>query len=152
MIVISVPSYFTQAEKKAVLAAAEIADLKNVRLVSEAVATGLDYGGFKKNEMGDGKNVLFIDFGHSKLSASLVRFTETNMEILAEKHNRNLGCRDIDMKVFERLAAVFKQKTGLDLNENKKACLKLMEIIQKQRKILTGINETDIVIECLMED
>jgi len=56
----------------------------------------LDYGSFKKSEMGDGKNILFVDFGYSKLSASLVKFTESKMDIVYEKADRNLGCRDID--------------------------------------------------------
>ena len=113
---------------------------------------GLDYGAFKKNEMNEGKNVLFVDFGHSKFSASLIKFTNSDMEILNERSIRNLGCRNIDMKVFEKFANNFKTKTGLDLYENKKACLKLLETIQRQRKILSGINETEVSIECLMED
>ena len=56
----------------------------------------MDYGSFKKSEMGDGKNILFVDFGYSKLSASLVKFTESKMDIVYEKADRNLGCRDID--------------------------------------------------------
>jgi molecular chaperone DnaK (HSP70) len=46
--------------------------------------------------MGTGKNVVFIDFGHSKFSASLLKFTENELEVVLEKSNRNLGCRDID--------------------------------------------------------
>lgn len=137
---LAVPNYFTQAERKSVLAAAQIANLPNVRLVNETVAMALDYGGFKKNQMGEGKNVLFVDLGHSKLSASMVKFTSSDMEIIAERHHRNLGCRNIDVKVFQKFALSFKQKTGLDLYENRKSCLKLLQTIQRQRKILTGIN------------
>lgn len=82
LIMVAVPSYFTQKERKSVLAAAQIANLKNIELVNESAAMGLDYGAFKKNEMGEGKNVLFVDFGHSKLSASLIKFTNSDMEIL----------------------------------------------------------------------
>ncbi len=46
------------------------------------------------------KNIAFIDFGHSKLSASLLKFSTGNMEVLVEKFNKNLGCRNIDMKLF----------------------------------------------------
>ena len=74
------------------------------------------------------------------------------MEVLVQRNNRNLGCRNIDQKLFEHYAAIFKQKAGLDLTENRKACLKLLEVIQRQRKILTGIHESDVSIECLMED
>lgn len=149
---ISVPSCLTQMERKAILNAAEISGMKNVKLVSEAIAIGLDYGSFKKTELAEGRNVLFIDFGHAKLSLSLIKFDDVNMEVLLEKFNRNLGCRDIDNKIFEYMAAKFEAKKGLNVKENKRACVKLIEAIQKQRKILSGISETDISIECLMED
>lgn len=74
------------------------------------------------------------------------------MEIVLERFNRNLGCRDIDEKIFSYMAAKFQDKKGLNIRENKRACVKLTEAIQKQRKILSGIAETDISIECLMED
>lgn len=61
---------------------------------------GMDYGSFKKADFAEGKNIIFVDFGHSKLTASLIRFTDTTMEVLYEKYNRNLGCRDIDKKIF----------------------------------------------------
>lgn len=61
---------------------------------------GLDYGSFKKSEMGEGKHVLFLDFGHSKLSASLIKFTDSIMEVVMERSARNLGCRDIDRQIF----------------------------------------------------
>lgn len=81
--------------------------MRNVKLVTEAVAIGMDYGSFKKSELGEGRNVLFIDFGHSKLSMSLIKFGEAKLEVALEKSNRNLGCRDIDKKVFEYMASKF---------------------------------------------
>jgi molecular chaperone DnaK (HSP70) len=134
------------------LAAAAIAGLSNYKLVTETIAIGLDYGGFKKSEMGNGKNVLFVDFGHSKLSASFVRFTESKMDIIFEKANRNLGCRDIDIKVVEYLARKFEAAKGLKISESKRAWLKVVEAVEKQRKILSGIAETEIHLESVMED
>lgn len=84
-----------------------MAGLNNVKLVSETVAIALDYGGFKKQEMSEGKNVIFIDFGHSKLSVSAIKFTEGKMEVVYEKADRNIGCRDIDRKVFEYMSKKF---------------------------------------------
>lgn len=57
--------------------------------------------------MGEGKNVIFIDFGHSKLSASAIKFTDGKMEVITEKADRNIGCRDIDRKVFEYMSRKF---------------------------------------------
>jgi heat shock protein 4 len=71
------------------------------------VALGLDYGGFKKSEMGEGKNVVFVDFGHAQLTTSLIRFTETQMDVIVQMSNRDLGCRNIDFKVFDHIAKKF---------------------------------------------
>ena len=74
-IVIAVPSYFTEIEKKSLLNAAQISGCKNVKLITDTVAIALDYGAEKKSELVDGRNVVFVDFGHSKLSLSLVNFS-----------------------------------------------------------------------------
>lgn len=71
--VLSVPSYYTENEKKAFLDACKIAELKVARIISESSAVTLSYGLFRKKELPeknkDARNVVFIDFGHSKLSA-----------------------------------------------------------------------------------
>lgn len=115
MIVFSVPSCLTQSEKKSILSAAEISGMKNVRLATEAVCIGLDYGSYKKSDMGEGKYVVFVDFGYYQLSLSLIKFTQTTMEIITEKSNRNLGCRDIDQKIFNYIAKKFEEKKGLNI-------------------------------------
>lgn len=115
LIVFSVPSYFTEIEKKALLNATEISGLRNVKLVTEAVAIGMDYGNCKKSDIAEGKNIVFVDFGHSKLSLSLIKLNEGKLEVVLEKFNRNLGCRDIDRKVFDYMASKFESKKGLKL-------------------------------------
>lgn len=82
--VIAVPTYFTQQERKAMLNAAKIAELNVVRLVNESTAIALDYGIFRKNDLDatNARNVLFIDFGHSKLSTFLCSFTNSEMNVL----------------------------------------------------------------------
>lgn len=71
--VLSVPNYFTEKERKGLLEAAKIAELKVNRIVSEASAVTLSYGLFRKAELpekdSEPRNVVFIDFGHSKLSS-----------------------------------------------------------------------------------
>lgn len=72
---ISVPSYFTEIQKQALLNAAQISGSTNVKLVSDNIAIGLDYGNDKKAQFTEPKHVVFVDFGHAKLSASLIKFT-----------------------------------------------------------------------------
>ena len=90
--------------------------MKNVKIVNSSVAMGLDFGMFKKEEMKDhAKNVVFVDFGHSKMTVSLLKFSGSTVEVLAEKYDRNLGCRDIDLKIFESISQAFEEKTGLKI-------------------------------------
>jgi heat shock protein 4 len=150
--VFAVPSFFTEIEKRAFLNAAHICGIRDVGLVSETVALGLDYGGYKKTEMAKGWNVLFVDFGYSKLSVGLVGFSHHKMEVVFEKGDRNLGCRDIDQMICDYISNKFESKKGLRIRDNQRAMLKLVEAVQRQRKILSGISETDVFIESLMED
>jgi molecular chaperone DnaK (HSP70) len=140
--VFAVPCFYTEIEKRAFLNAAFICGMRDVRLVTETVAMGLDYGSYKKSEMAKGRNVLFVDFGYSKLSVGLVSFSETRMEVVFERADRNLGCRDIDQMMCHYFAKKFEEKKGHKIENNQRAKLKLLETVQKQRKILSAISET----------
>jgi heat shock protein 4 len=100
--VIAVPTYLTQQERNAVLTAAKIAELNVTRLINESTAVALDYGMFRKNDLDatNARNVLFIDFGHSKLSVFASSFTKTEMNVLEQEYCRHVGCRDIDYHLF----------------------------------------------------
>lgn len=151
----SVPSYYTQIERKSLLDAAKIAELHVTRLINECTAVALDYGMFRKNDLHatNARNVLFIDFGHSKLSAFVCSFTKDKMTTLAQCHERNLGCRDIDYILLQFYKNVFEKSSGgLDVFESRKAVVKLMENIEKQRKILSANSEHTMNLEYLMEE
>jgi heat shock protein 4 len=102
------------------------------RLLNESTAISLDYGMFRKNELDatTPRNVLFIDFGHSKLSVFACAFTNSEMSVLEQEHCRHIGCRDMDHQLYEFYRAHFEKTSGgCDLNESKKAIVKLMENI-----------------------
>ena len=76
-IVVSVPSYFSNVERQAVLDSCEIAHYKCIRLINESTAVCLNYGFFRKSDLpekGDPRNVVFVDFGHSKLTVTVGAF------------------------------------------------------------------------------
>lgn len=153
--VLSVPSYYTQIERKALLDAARIAELHVTRLLNECTAVALDYGIFRKNDLDpkNARNILFVDFGHSKLSTFACSFTKEKMVTLAQVHERNLGCRDIDYLLLEFYRGIFEKSSGgLDIFESRKAVVKLMENIEKQRKILSANSEHNMNLEYLMEE
>lgn len=82
-VICAVPTYLTQTERKAYFDAAKIAEL-NLRLINDSTAIALDYGLFRKADLDAEKprNVLFIDFGHSKLGVFTCSFTKTEMNVL----------------------------------------------------------------------
>jgi len=109
-IVISVPSYFSNVERQAVLDAAEIADLKCIRLINEATAVALTYGFFRKPDLpatGDPRYVVFVDLGHSKLTITVASFFSTKMSILCHHSDRNLGARNMDYVLVDKLSEEF---------------------------------------------
>jgi heat shock 70kDa protein 4 len=85
-VILSVPAYLTQTERKGYLDAARIAELNVVRLINDSTAIALDYGLFRKNDLDAEvpRNVLFIDYGHSKLGAFACSFTKSEMNVLEQ--------------------------------------------------------------------
>lgn len=96
--------------------------------------------------------VAFVDFGHSKLTVSYASFKPGKMEILGTHSNKNLGARQIDLLLTELFGGKFEKKYGCDPRENKRARLRLLDAIEKMRKLLSGNKEADISCESLMED
>jgi heat shock protein 4 len=110
---------------------------------------------FRKSELDatNARNVLFLDFGHSKFSLFACSFTNSEMNVLEQEYCRNLGCRDIDYHLYEFYRGIFEKSSGgSDISENRKAIVKLMEQIERQRKILSGNIEHDVSIEYLMDE
>lgn len=153
-IVISVPSYATNSERQAYLDAAEIAGINCIRLINESTACALTYGFFRKNDLDveKARTVAFVDFGHSKLSITYADFTKGKMKILGTHSNRNLGARQIDMQLFELLGGEFYKKFGCDPRPNLRCRLRLLDSIEKVRKLLTSNKEADVHCESLLED
>lgn len=152
-IVLSVPSYFTEQERKALLDACKIADLSVSRLFNESSALALSYGIFRRQELSaTAKNVVFIDLGHSKLSAFCAGFTNQKCTVLAEEHARDIGCRNIDWDLLTHFSKKFNEQYDCNPMKNEKAKLRMLDAIERLRKQLSANSEAQISIECLMED
>jgi len=156
--VLTVPVYYTDAQRRAVLDAAEIARIKCLRLMNEGTAAALSFGMFKgvKKEFPEGKEtpVLFLDMGASGTTATVATFTNASLRILSSVGDASLGGRDIDVAVAKHFAAEFKAKTGADAWASKKARLKLLAAAEKAKISISphGVNSTPVSIECLFED
>jgi len=151
--VISVPSYYTEQERKALIDAAKIAKINVVKLMNESTAIAAGYGIFRKAEMSaNPRNVVFIDFGHCSTSISLGSFTKDHTAIVSEIHERNLGTRDLDWRLLEFYADICKKKFGVDITANPKTKLRMFDAIEKQRKILSANSEAVISVDNVAED
>lgn len=114
----------------------------------------ISYGLFRKKELDNNpRNVVFVDFGHSKTSAFVGSFTSDKLKVVSQVHDRHLGCRDLDWYTLENFSKKFQsQADGLNPLKSDKARIRLLEAIERQRKILSANTDSVINVEYLMED
>ena len=152
--VVAVPSYFSTVERQAMLDACAIANIHCLRLINENTAVALSYGFFRRKEFDDKKQryVAFIDVGHGSSSATIASFTQKKVKIVSHCDDRNLGARNFDTLLMERLSDEFEAKYGCCPKDAPRVRMRLLDAVEKARKMLSGIQDTDVSIECLMED
>ncbi|XP_071042881.1 heat shock protein 105 kDa-like [Parasteatoda tepidariorum] len=152
--VISVPVYYTDIQRRALLDAAEIAGLKAAQLLNESTAAALFYGFYKQNMFQtDPKIVVFVDLGHSALTVTACKFYEEKLCILGSVWNMRVGGRNFDLILVRHFLDDFKERYNIDVMANRKALMTLFrecEILKKQMS--ANPQELEMTIECLMED
>lgn len=123
-------------------------------MINESTAIALNYGFFRKNDLDEKKpkKVCFIDFGHSKLTVTFASFKPSKTQIISSTSNRNLGARQFDFIMFDKFGGEFASKYGCDPRESIRPRLRMLDSIEKTRKLLTSNKEADISCESLMED
>ncbi len=158
---ISVPDYFTEDHKQELKLICEAIGMKDVRIINESSAITMYYGYTKYSDLfGNGnkidptieKNILFIDIGYSKTSFILSKFTKSNFEVVDIDNIIFLGGRDFNNKIYKHLLENFQKENNIELKENGRLKLRLMESIEKARKNLTCNKEINIYIESFYED
>lgn len=153
--VITVPFYYTNAERKALLDAAQIAGLNVLRLVNETTATALSYGFYRTDlpaENEKSRNVIFVDCGNSSIQLSACAFNKSKLKMLAAT-SEQVGGRDFDSYLAEHFSNEFISKYKIDPRTNKRAYLRLLTEVEKLKKQMSA-NSTKLPlnIECFMND
>jgi molecular chaperone DnaK (HSP70) len=152
-VVVSVPDYYTVAERKAMIDAINIADLNCTALINESSSVALAYGWFKRTTFEEKPRIVaFVDMGQSKTTISYVSFTKTTQKVVSVTTERNCGAREFDMNLAKFFSDVFKKKHGLEPIKSVKIKLRMMDAISKTRKILTVNKEAALSVESLMDD
>ncbi|KAF7782951.1 hypothetical protein Agabi119p4_2327 [Agaricus bisporus var. burnettii] len=153
-IVIAVPGYYTEIQRRAILDAAAIANLNVLRIINDTTATALGYG-ITKSDLPDPENprhIAFVDVGHSTFSVAIVAFAKGQLTIKSTAYNHNLGGRDIDYVLLKHFAEEFKTKYKIDVLANPKATFRLAVGCEKLKKILSANAEGPLNIESIMND
>ncbi|NXK47989.1 HS74L protein, partial [Chauna torquata] len=154
--VISVPSFFTDAERRSVVAAAQIAGLNCLKLMNETTAVALAYGIYKQDLPAleeKPRNVVFVDMGHSAYQVSICAFNKGKLKVLATTFDPFLGGRNFDEALVDYFSEEFRTKYKLNVKENPRALLRLYQECEKLKKLMSA-NASDLPlnIECFMND
>uniref|UniRef100_H2MYJ5 Hypoxia up-regulated protein 1 n=1 Tax=Oryzias latipes TaxID=8090 RepID=H2MYJ5_ORYLA len=162
--VITVPAFFNQAERRAVLHAAEMAGLKVLQLINDNTAVALNYGVFRRKDLDSTvKNVIFYDMGASSTTATVVTYqmvktkefgTQPQLQIRGVGFDRGLGGFEMDLRLRDHLAKLFNEqkKSKKDVRENHRAMAKLLKEAQRLKTVLSANMEFMAQVEGLMDD
>lgn len=151
--VVSVPHFFTDAERRALLDATRIAGLNCLKLMNETTAIALSYG-FYKNDLPEEKPriVAFVDMGHSALQVGIVGFNRDRLKMMATSFE-SVGGRDFDMVLVRYFVTEFKERYNLDVSSNRRALIRLITECEKLKKQMSANpHELPLNIECFMND
>ena len=154
-IVISVPPWFTDIQRRSIMDAAEISGLKLLRLVNDTTATALGYG-IPKLDLPTGeekpRRVAFVDIGHSNYTCSIVEFKKGELAVKSTAYDRHFGGRNFDKALVQHFAKEWKEKYKIDIFTNAKAVVRVTTAAEKLKKILSANAQAPISIESLMND
>ena len=138
--VITVPAYFTDAQRQATKDAGKIAGMEVKRIINEPTAAALAYGIDKESD----QKIMVYDLGGGTFDVSIIEMGDGVQEVLATAGNNRLGGDDFDNKIVEWLLSGFKAETGIDLSGDKVALQRLREAAEKAKIELSGSTTANI--------
>ncbi|MGN0487065.1 MAG: molecular chaperone DnaK [Acutalibacteraceae bacterium] len=146
--VITVPAYFTDAQRQATKDAGKIAGLEVKRIINEPTAAALAYGIDKEAD----QKVMVYDLGGGTFDVSIIEMGDGVQEVLATAGNNRLGGDDFDQRIIDWLVAGFKAEQGVDLRSDKMAMQRLKEAAEKAKIELSGVTSTSISLPYITAD
>ena len=146
--VITVPAYFTDAQRQATKDAGKIAGLEVKRIINEPTAAALAYGVDKE----EAQKIMVYDLGGGTFDVSILDIDDGVIEVLATAGNNRLGGDDFDKCVMDWMVAEFKKAEGVDLSGDKVAMQRLKEAAEKAKIELSGVTTTAINLPYITAD
>lgn len=154
-LVLSVPAWFTDKQRRSILDAAEIAGLRPLRLINDTTAAALGWGITKLDLPGPEekpRRVAFVDVGYSNYTCSIVEFKKGELSVKATACDRHFGGRNFDKALLDHLHKEFLGKYKIDIFTNPKAVCRVLAAAEKLKKILSANQQAPLNIESLMND
>ena len=146
--VITVPAYFTDAQRQATKDAGKIAGLDVKRIINEPTAAALSYGVDKEAD----QKVMVYDLGGGTFDVSIIEMGDGVQEVHATAGNNRLGGDDFDKRVIDWMVAQFKTSDGVDLSGDKMAMQRLKDAAEKAKIELSGVTQTQINLPFITAD
>ena len=146
--VITVPAYFTDAQRQATKDAGKIAGLEVLRIINEPTAAALAYGMDKENE----QKIMVYDLGGGTFDVSILSIGDGTIEVLATAGNNRLGGDDFDDRIVKWMLAEFKKDQGIDLSGDRMAMQRLREAAEKAKIELSGVMSSNINLPYIYAD
>lgn len=146
--VITVPAYFTDAQRQATKDAGKIAGLDVKRIINEPTAAALSYG----IDKGDEQKIMVYDLGGGTFDVSIIEMGDGVQEVLATAGNNRLGGDDFDNRVMDYIVASFKATDGIDLSGDKMAMQRIREAAEKAKIELSGMTSASINLPFITAD
>ena len=146
--VITVPAYFTDAQRQATKDAGRIAGLEVKRIINEPTAAALAYGVDKEND----QKIMVYDLGGGTFDVSIIEMGDGVQEVLATAGNNRLGGDDFDNRIVNYLADQFKKENGIDLTSDKMAMQRLKEAAEKAKIELSSVTQANINLPFITAD
>ena len=138
--VITVPAYFSDAQRQATKDAGKIAGLEVKRIINEPTAAALAYGMDKE----ENQKIMVFDLGGGTFDVSLLEISDGVFEVLATAGNNRLGGDDFDERIIDWMADAFKKENGIDLRNDKMVMQRLKDAAEKAKIELSGMTSTNI--------
>ena len=146
--VITVPAYFTDAQRQATKDAGKIAGLDVKRIINEPTAAALAYGVDKEND----QKIMVYDLGGGTFDVSIIEMGDGVQEVLATAGNNRLGGDDFDQRLMDYFVAEFKKENGIDLSGDKMAMQRLKEAAEKAKIELSGMTQANVNLPFITAD
>ncbi|MEG0899497.1 MAG: molecular chaperone DnaK [Oscillospiraceae bacterium] len=146
--VITVPAYFTDAQRQATKDAGKIAGLEVKRIINEPTAAALAYGADKEND----QKIMVYDLGGGTFDVSIIEMGDGVQEVLATAGNNRLGGDDFDDRLIKYLYDEFKKSSGIDLSADKMAMQRLKEAAEKAKIELSGMTSVNVNLPFITAD